>query len=131
MRRRTRDRFILFALIGMTGILVDLVTVVVTEPITGYHVATIVGFVVATSWNYEWNYKVTWKQVSISHNRGWAQYVGTRLVPLVARLIVVTLLIDGMGTGVLLSSIVGIAVAGVSGFITADRFVFRADRQTT
>jgi putative flippase GtrA len=121
---RVGIQFLLFCAVGATGVAVDLAAVALVAPLAGYGVATVAAFLVATTWNYGLNYRVTWGRPPVRHRRAWARYVLTRSLPLCGRFLVVALLVERSGASVLVASVVGIGVAGVLGFVTADKLVF-------
>lgn len=116
------SRLLTFAGVGATGVAVDLAITAAALAVIGPLVAQFVGWVVAASWNYSLNARVTWDA-----NRSvwqWANYLAADSARLVIRVTMVWSLLHQLGTDPMLASGIAIGVAAVMGFVLFDLLVF-------
>lgn len=119
-------RLLRFAGVGATGVPIDLVATLLAVGIVGPIAAQAVGWVLAASWNWRWNRRLTWKSDE-PWRREWAEYLTVDAGRFGARVAVVTISLY-LGTGVLAATIVGIGVAASIGFLGFDQLVFTGAR---
>ncbi len=128
--------FVLFCIIGGTGVIVDYAVLIPLTELGGLdpRLAAVGAFAAAVTWNYVLNRRITFqsgKNVKVS--KSYSVFVGVCLVGLAVRIGVMHALMEwlGMGKGrwYLLASLVGIAAATMVNFLGSKYFAFK-DKST-
>lgn len=115
-------RAVEFAAIGATGVGVDLVTVATTTAAGfGYLAASVIAFLVACTWNFQWNRVVTFDRPDGLWHRQYAGYIGVHVGGLGVRLLVVTALVELASIPVLFASLIGIKTAAAANFFGSEQ----------
>lgn len=137
LRRRfpTSWQFVLFCLVGGSGLVVDYAVLVPLTELAGWdpRAAAVVAFAVAVTWNYWLNRKFTFKAgADVGVSRSYVVFVAICVAGLGVRLFTMHALMEwaGMKTGrwYLLASFLGIVAATVSNFVGSKYLAFRSFR---
>ncbi|WP_054571012.1 glycosyltransferase family 2 protein [Frankia sp. R43] len=116
-----------FALIGISGLLPNLATTWLLHHAAGlnYLVAATVGTQVAIVWNFVGCELLVWHGPERVPLRRFLPFLLINNADLVLRLPLLTLLVDGWGLGVGLSTLITLAVAVVARYFVVDRTIYR------
>ncbi len=126
-------QFILFGLVGATGVVVDYAVLVPLTELAGWdpRAAAVVSFTVAVTWNYWLNRKITFavgREVEVMGS--YVIFLLVCLVGLGVRILVmhVSMTYLGMGTGrwYLMASLLGIGAATMVNFLGSKFWAFKA-----
>lgn len=124
--------------VGATGVPVDLaVSAVGLALLPHYLLANVVGYAVAVSWNFYWNYRLVWNRPARPFGRMFAEYVGADAVFFGVRAALIWALVEIVALpglhhpllpvavpAELVATLLGILVVAVGTFVVADRWVF-------
>lgn len=142
-RWRTVWQFFVFGLIGGSGVIVDTAVVVLCREAWGIDVrlAAIPAFVVAVSWNYELNRRITFqkevKETEVNRRRSYIIFVLVCLIGLIVRIGAMHVMIEYMGMRdektlffsflrlSYIANFVGIFIASVFNFVGSKYVAFR------
>lgn len=118
-------RAIVFAMIGTSGIVVDGgLTALALSVGVWYLVANVAGYVVAVTWNFILNYRVTWGKPDGSVWSMYVQYLSADLGLFAVRIAIVGGLVELLGWSELAASLVGIVTVAAATFWVAETVVF-------
>lgn len=131
----TSWQFVLFCLVGGSGLVVDYAVLVPLTELAGWdpRAAAVVAFAVAVTWNYWLNRRFTFKaEDDVGVSRSYISFVAICVVGLGVRLAIMHALMEwaGMKTGrwYLLASFLGIVGATISNFLGSKYLAFRSFR---
>lgn len=113
-------RFLEFLAVGASGAVLDLTVTIAALGAVHYLVANVAGFLVANTWNYGLNRRVTFDSPDGSALREYPAYLGWHGATFGVRAIVLAGLVEGGGAGVLAASVVGIGAAAAVNFLGAE-----------
>lgn len=129
-------RFACFAVVGITGIFVDIgITASTITAGVDYLFANAIGYSVAVTWNFALNYRYTWNRPNRSVKRMYAEYLSADIGLFAGRIAVVWLLVEvaaipdisvagQTAAGEIVASLAGILAVALATFVVADRVVF-------
>ncbi|MCC8180201.1 MAG: glycosyltransferase family 2 protein [Planctomycetes bacterium] len=126
--RSERDRrFFLFALVGLSGVVVDMAIFIACTSWSSISInaAATISAVVAMVSNYILNRTVTWKSKSKNISREFAKYAATSIVGIGIKNVCVYLLVR-IGMSGIWSNLIGIVVACVWNYFLSSVWVFRS-----
>lgn len=134
LRKRypTHVQFVLFCIIGGSGVIVDYAVLIPLTELAGLdpRLAAVGAFAAAVTWNYALNRRITFesgKNVKVSTS--YSLFVGVCLVGLAVRIGVMHALMEWMGMGegrwYLLASLIGIAAATIVNFMGSKYYAFQ------
>jgi len=116
-------RFVEFAGVGATGMVVDLGISTSALSLTHYLVANILGFAVAVTWNFTGNWLFVFDRPEGSLPKQYGSYVGLHAITFGLRAVVLTALIEVAGVGVLVATIIGVGVAAIANYLGTERIL--------
>lgn len=119
-----------YLLVGATGVGVDVGTVALSTGPLGWELATVLAFAIATTWNFVWNYQLTFDRPDGSVRRQYLWFWATRGVSLAVRFAVVAVLITHLDAPVLVATVVGILAAAAAGYLGAEQLAFKTESDT-
>lgn len=118
--QRTR-RAIEFSAVGATGAVVDLGSTLLLLGQVHYLLANTIGFLLAVTWNFAGHWAFVFDRPDGHLGWQYASYVVLHVATFVARVAVVTTLVELAGTPAAIATVVGIAVAAVCNFLGTER----------
>lgn len=118
---RRAVRFAEYALVGLSGAAIDVGLTASLLGTSHYLVANALGFLVANSWNFGWNHRVTFDAADGPLSRLWAAYLSWHALTFAVRAVVVAGLVEAGGVATLPASVVGIGAASIANFLGSER----------
>lgn len=118
---RRAVRFVEFLIIGATGAVLDIVLTVSLLGTVHYLLANAVGFLLANSWNFALNHRITYDSPEGSLTRQYLAYLAWHVLTFTVRALVLAALVEVAGAPVLVASIIGIGAAAVANFVGSER----------
>jgi len=116
-------RFIEFLGVGATGVVIDLAVTTTALSYVHYLLANSLGFAIAVTWNFGGNWYFVFNRPDGSILKQYGSYVGLHAATFGFRAVALALLIELMGTPVLVATVVGIGVAAVANYLGTERIL--------
>jgi len=116
-------RFLEFAAVGATGMVVDLAITTTALDLTHYLAANLLGFIVAVSWNFAGNWLFVFDRPDGSLVWQYSSYVALHAVTFLIRAVVLTGLIEAGGVAPLPATVVGVGAAAVANYFGTERIL--------
>jgi FkbM family methyltransferase len=113
-------RFLEFAAVGATGVLVDLTITLSLLGRTHYLLANLAGFLVAVSWNFAGNWLVTFDRPDGVLRWQYLSYVGLHSLTFGLRAAAIVLIVEAVGVPAAVATGVGVAVAAIANFLGSE-----------
>lgn len=109
-------RLLEYLAVGASGAVIDITVTAASLSVVHYVIANAAGFLIANSWNFCWNHRITYDSPEGSLVRQYPSYLAWHSATFVVRAATLSLLIEGAGAPVLAASVIGIGVATIANF---------------
>lgn len=113
-----------FGTVGLSGATINTAIFLTAVTTVHYLLAGALAFVAAVTWNFSWNWLITFKQPEGELHRQYLQFVAVSLGGFAIYSGTLAVCISGLGLPPLAANLLGIVTSGLWNFLGADEFAF-------